>query len=152
MTGPEFSEDGADVAQISAHLKACDASFIPRLSDRVDIAGYAEKLAAKARRLEAWDGGDLLGLVAVYCNAPDRQRAFITNVSVLPRAQGKSIASQLMARCIEATRNAGFCRLELEVGVQNESAMVFYGKHGFRVVSADYGMATMAFELNGMER
>ena len=149
MTGLEFSDGRADATQICGHLQACDAMFIPRLSERVAIAGYAEKLAARARRFEAWDGGELVGLVAAYCNAPDRRQAFITSVSVLPKAQGRGIASQLMDRCIAAVRDAGFARLELEVGAKNESAIALYGKHGLRLVAENGGMAVMAVELNG---
>jgi ribosomal protein S18 acetylase RimI-like enzyme len=149
MTGPEFTEDKADAAQICAHLQACDASFIPRLSDRVDLAGYAGKLAARARRFEAWEDGALVGLVAAYCNAPDRRQAFITSVSVLPQAQGRGIASRLVEHCIAATREAGFGRLSLEVGAENEGARGLYGKHGLRVISEDGDMAVMAIELDG---
>lgn len=145
----EFAEDRSTDAQIRAHLEACDPHFVPRLSERVDIPAYAEKLAAKSRRFEAWNGEELVGLVAAYCNAPDRGKAFITSVSILPQEAGKGIASQLVARCIEAIREAGFGRLELEVGAANESALALYGKHGFRFVSQDAGMAKMTLELDG---
>ena len=148
MSGVEFSEDTADSALICAHLEACDASFIPHLSDRVDLADYAAKLAAKARRFEAWDQGELVGLVAAYCNGVDRQRAFVTSVSVLPQAQGRGIASQLVMRCISATRNAGFAKLELEVDSANERAVALYAKHGFYKFSEDGSTSAMTIELN----
>lgn len=149
MTAVVYREDSAGAAQICAHLGACDAAFILRLSARVEIAAYAEKLAARARRFEAWGGDELVGLVAAYCNAADRQQAFITSVSVLPHAQGQGIASQLVERCIAAIREAGFRRLELEVGAENKGAIALYEKHGLRAVSDAGGTALMAIELNG---
>lgn len=151
MNGLMFAEDKADAAQIRAHLEACDPAFIPRLSERVDLADYAHKLAAKARRFEAWDGGELAGLVAAYCNAPDREQAFVTSVSVLPQAQGRGIASQLVGRCLAAIRDSGFRRLQLEVGAQNQGARALYEKHGLRFASEAGGMAVMTIELDGME-
>ncbi len=150
MSGLEYGENRSDAAQIRAHLEACDAGFIPRLSDRVDIADYAGKLAAGAHRFEAWEGGELVGLVAVYCNAPDRRQAFITSVSVLPNARGRGIASQLVERCVTATRHASFGRLDLEVGAENEGARALYGKLGFCVVAEADGVTMMSIELNRM--
>jgi ribosomal protein S18 acetylase RimI-like enzyme len=116
------------------------------------LAVYAGKLTANARRFEAWDRGELVGLVAAYCNAGDRQRAFVTNVSVLPQAQGKGIASQLVRRCISATRRAGFGRLELEVDTANARAVALYARHGFCRISEGGGTAAMAIELDGTKR
>lgn len=152
MSGLEFSEDTADAARIRAHLEACDANFVPRLSDRIDLTDYAAKLAAKARRFEAWDRGELVGLVAAYCNEGNRQRAFVTNVSVLPQAQGRGIASQLIGRCISEARGAGFGRLELEVGTANSRALALYARHGFYQISEGGGTAAMTIELNGTKR
>lgn len=148
MSSLEFSEDTADAARIRAHLEACDASFIPPLSDRVDLAAYVGKLTAHARRFEAWDAGELVGLLAAYCNCSDRRRAFVTNVSVSPQAQGKGIASQLVSRCISATRSAGFGQLELEVDCANDRAVALYARHGFRKTLEIGGTAAMTIELN----
>lgn len=152
MSVLEFREDTADATRIRAHLEACDASFIPRLSDRVDLADYAGKLADKSWRFEAWDQAELVGLVAAYCNEGDRRRAFVTNVSVLPQAEGRGIATQLVGRCISAARGAGFGRLELEVSAANARALALYAKHGFCKTSEAGGTAAMTIELNGMKR
>jgi ribosomal protein S18 acetylase RimI-like enzyme len=147
MTGLEFAEDKADAAHIREHLNLCDAAFIPRLSDRVNIAEYAQKIVARARRFEAWQDGELVGLVAAYCNAPDGQAAFVTSVSVLPLAQGIGIGSLLMQRCIAAIRATGLRRIELEVGVDNASAIAVYRKQGFDLASARDGSARMTLDL-----
>lgn len=127
----EYCRDRASEAEIAVHLRACDDGFVPRLSERVDINGYASKIFEKAHRFEAWANGELAGLVAVYCNASDRNIAFVTSVSVLPHWQGRSIASRLVVDCIAHVRGLGFARLELEVGGNNESAIALYRKHSF---------------------
>lgn len=142
-----FTQGKASVAQIAAHLHACDAVFEPPLSDRVDIAAYADKIAAKAGRFEAWAGDELAGLLAAYCNAPDRGTAFVTSVSVLPAWQDRGMASCLLENCIAHVRELGFSRIELEVGGNNEAAITLYEKHGFSAIGKQGDMVKMALDL-----
>jgi hypothetical protein len=75
--------------QLLTHLHACDADFSPALSTRVHMGRYAEKINQNAVRFEAWAAGELVGLVAMYCNDHSTGVAFITHVSVLPIWQGQ---------------------------------------------------------------
>lgn len=148
MTQPIASPlSKADVAQIAAHLQACDAAFVPPLSGRVDIDAYARKIDDKAQRFEAWHDGELVGLVAAYCNAPDRSVAFVTSVSVLPDWQGRGIASHLLENCIGHIRELGFARIELEVDSGNGAARALYEKHGFIVGSTEGRSVIMTLDL-----
>ena len=72
----EICINQADPEQIAEHLRACDASFTPPLSGRLEISGYAQKIADKANRFEAWAEGELVGLVAAYCNVTGNPTAF----------------------------------------------------------------------------
>jgi GNAT superfamily N-acetyltransferase/SAM-dependent methyltransferase len=127
----EICTNKADPEQIAAHLRTCDASFTPRLSDRLELSGYAQKIADKANRFEAWAEGELIGLVAAYFNNTETRTAFVTSVSVLPGWQGRRVASQLVSHCIAYADRNGFRRIELEVSVQNTAAVRLYEKHGF---------------------
>ena len=127
----EICTNQADPEQIAKHLRACDASFTPPLSGRLEISGYAQKIADKANRFEAWAEGELVGLVAAYCNDTESRTAFITSVSILPGWQGRRVASQLVSQCIAYADRNGFRRIELEVSVQNTAAVRLYEKHGF---------------------
>lgn len=126
----------ADAAEVSAHLRACDASFVPPLGERVDLDAYAAKIVAQAERFEAWAGDSLAGLVAAYCNDPTRRIAFVTSVSVLPARQGHGLASRLLQDCIADVRRAGFERVELEVDSHNAPAARLYRKFGFEPAGA----------------
>lgn len=132
-TAIEMLRNRATVAEIAAHLRACDGVFVPPLSERVDLDDYAEKIVQRAERFEAWSNGQLAGLVAMYCNDPERQTAFVTSVSVLPARQGEGIASRLLQACTESVRQTAFKRIELEVGAFNSAATRLYKKHGFAV-------------------
>lgn len=128
-----FASNRATVAQIALHMAACDHAFLPPLSSRVDLRTYASKMAARAQRIEAWSGGELIGLVAAYCDDSARQRAFITNVSVLPAHHGRGIGNSLVTRCLSYLRSVRFARVELEVNQQNMAALALYAKHGFEI-------------------
>lgn len=127
----ELRANRAGVAELTAHLSRCDAAFVPPLSGRVAIDAYAQKMMDKAMRFEAWHAGELVGLVATYCNDPEKRTAFITSVSVLPSWQGRGIAAKLMAHCIDHVRGQGFGYIELEVDQRNLAAVTLYEKYGF---------------------
>lgn len=138
MTGTviEMARNRADATQVAAHLRACDAMFVPPLGGRVDLDAYARKIVQRAERFEAWSGDLLAGLVAVYCNHAERGSAFVTSVSVLPPRHGEGIALRLMQGCISYVRATGFARIELEFDLENGAATALYRKLGFTATRA----------------
>ncbi len=126
-----FAVNTATVTEIAEHLSRCDASFIPPLSDRVEIEEYARRIGLRAERFEAWAGGILVGLVAVYLSDEDRRCAFVTNVSVDRGHQRLGIASTLVAMCIEHAARDGLEKIELEVDGENIAALDLYARIGF---------------------
>lgn len=139
--------DSADAARIESLLRRCDTSFVPPLSHRVDLAGYAAKLAAHARLLEAWEGGDLAGLVAIYCNDKPDGIAFVSNVSVAPTHTRRGIAGRLLDEALALARAEGMREARLEVGNMNAAAIALYRKHGFAQDEAQGGMLRMSLPL-----
>jgi ribosomal protein S18 acetylase RimI-like enzyme len=131
--------------EIEKHLRHCDAEFVAALSDKVSIGSYARKIFERSVRFEAWADGELIGLVAAYCNEPRHETAFITNVSVLPGWTSRGSASVLMSNCIEHARSSGFRRVALEVSVENSRALNLYKKFGF--VAGDASGAVVPMEL-----
>lgn len=139
--------NAASADQIAAHLSLCDAEFVPPLSGRVEIENYARKIASKAIRLEAWSGGTLVGLVAVYCNDMEKGIAYITSVSVLREWTGKRVAGQLLSRCIEYAKTSGMQQLSLEVADANAPAIKLYEGSGFVVGKTNPPFVTMHLQL-----
>jgi len=147
----EFLLNKASAAQIAEHLLRCDADFVPPLSGRVKIRDYAQKIASKATRFEAWSGGTLVGLVAAYCNDHEKRITYITSVSVLKSLTGKGIAARLIGRCIENAKASGMWQVSLEVAVDNTSAIMLYRKSGFVAGKADAPFVTMNLSLESGE-
>lgn len=147
-----FERGRACAEQVVAHLQACDKSFVPVLSGRVNIAEYGKKIAEHALCFEAWSDGELVGLVATYCNATDRQLAYITSVSILPSWQGRGIATRLLETCVNYVHELGFAYVELEVALVNEPAIALYKKHEFVLGKELGGMAKMSLDLRREDR
>jgi len=118
--------------EIFLHLTECSDTFIPPLAERVDINEYAKKIYEKSVTFEAWNENLFVGFIAAYFNENASGSTFITNVSVLRKFAGLGIASKLLDMCIEHARNNGFLELALQVHKNNNPAIRFYNKFGFK--------------------
>ena len=147
-----LGQDESTPTQIAEHLRRCGVDFRPALSDRVDIDEYAQKIGSRAMRFEAWAGGTLVGLAAVYANDPTGEMAFLTSVSVVRDHQGQGVATALLARVIDSTRRKGFKRLALEVERENVAAVRLYTRAGFATGAEQDRMIQMDLELQGSGR
>lgn len=143
----QYADNRSSLNEVLQHLKVCDNSFTPPLSTRVNLDTYALKIREKAHRYEAWQGDQLIGLLAAYCNAPHKRVAFITSVSVLPSCIGKGVASQLMAHCIYTLQQQSFKFLQLEVATTNLPAIKLYQKFGFSSECAQGAALLMTLTL-----
>ncbi|WP_191969969.1 GNAT family N-acetyltransferase [Methylobacterium planeticum] len=144
---PRYDRNRSRVADVHAHLLLCEGSFSPPLGDRVSIDDYAAKLVARAGRFEAWAGSDLIGLVAIYCNAPDRQDAFVTNVSVVPHRVREGIGLRLLGDATTYVRSLAFRRLVLSVD-RSAGALGLYHRSGFQAEASDGETMRMVLGLS----
>src|SRR5947199_10259617 len=98
MSSLQYRHDTATTDDVHAHLTRCDADFTPPLSARLDLGDYAAKLAERAARSEAWEGGRLVGLVAAYVT-PGAPEAFISHVSVGSELRGHGVDAARITHC-----------------------------------------------------
>ncbi len=132
-----FSINTSKAQEIKRHLVACDETFHPPLSSKVDLAEYSKKLADCATRFEAWSDGELVGLVSAYCDNVESGSAYVTNVSVLPAFTGRGIARRLLSSCRDHASGKGFVSLSLEVDPKAQSALYLYHGLGFQFEDLD---------------
>jgi ribosomal protein S18 acetylase RimI-like enzyme len=118
-------------SDISTHLALCDAHFVPPLSSRVDVLEYAQKLASNAVRFEAWEGANLIGLLAAYCNDHVMRVAHITNISVVPMRVNNGVGTMLLQHGIAHIASLEMRSITLAVAQQNTNAIKMYAHHGF---------------------
>lgn len=136
-----FQESQASEIDIQKHLISCDDSFIPKLSSKVSIVNYAQKIKSNAITFEAWMNNELIGLVAAYINHPPS--AFITSVSIKNNYQKRGIANQLINNCKIYALTNGCSEIFLEVSSLNSSAITLYKKHDFKSYLVDGELTKM---------
>lgn len=130
-------------------LLACNEHFIPKLSERVDLKQYSQKIFRKATNFEAWTGDNLIGIVSVYFNpSANGSFGYITNVCVVKEFAGMGVAQKLMDLCIKHAADNKINRLELEVNTQNVLAIRFYKKHNFTIVREENNAFFMQLKIN----
>lgn len=127
----EYSSNKSTLNDIFNHLSLCEDLFVPPLSKSLNIKDYSLKIFNKAYRVEAWYDGQLIGLVALYCNDFISKKSFISNVSVLKEFGRKGIAKQLLKKTITISNELGFKLIELEVNKNNINAINLYEKLNF---------------------
>ena len=148
----KFLLNKASEAEIAEHLLNCDTDFVPPLSERVDVADYAKKIAQKALRIEAWSGRTLVGIVAVYCNDQATCIAYITSVSVLKDWTGEGVATQLLDQCVRHVQEMGMQQIRLEVTSENLPAIKLYEKRGFSVENVNELVVSMRLLIESGEK
>jgi ribosomal protein S18 acetylase RimI-like enzyme len=126
-----FSVGNATADDVRSHLIACNESFRNRLLGIWDLDIYSKKLETDALTFEAWEGQQLVGIVAGYVNNLQQGFSFVSNVSVLPSYYRRGIASGLLAQFIDHSRRLGFRGVMLSVDESNNAALNFYEKLGF---------------------
>lgn len=138
-----YAQNTSSSAEIHRHLKHCDGHFLPRLSDRVNLLEYAEKLGLYSERFEAWTDSALVGLVAIYVNDKETQLAHISNVSVAPEWQRQQIAQKLLSKALEHAQSLHFPVIRLTVDERSEGAVALYAKFGFKVFGSGGSLLSM---------
>ena len=147
-TAINYTVKKATEATILSHLILCDESFVPPLSDRVNLAEYAKKIFEKSISFEAWKNQqNLIGLIAAYFNETQPPSAFITNVSTDKNFMGLGIASQLLKNCIGYAKENNCFEIYLEVNSKNLPAINFYKKYHFIQTEIKGGNLILKLEI-----
>lgn len=83
-----------------------------------------------ARYLVAEAGGRMIGFAGIWCVVDEAQ---LMKIGVLPECQGQGVGHALMDQLITLSQREGCISMTLEVRVNNEKALSFYGGLGFYV-------------------
>lgn len=109
-----------------------DKDFPTALSARIDLRGYAIKLAEKAFLSATIRDDRIVGLVAIYCNDIENRYAYIPLVAVDRDYRGQKISKSLMTCAIIYAKDNGFNILGLHA--ENPIALKLYKTLGFSII------------------
>lgn len=149
MTGLSFSLNKSTSADILDHFKSCEFEFKARIERRILLSDYSKKLARNAERIEAWIDGQLVGLVAVYCNSSNSQIAYISNVSIAPQHRGMGLAKTLVKHCLNRGQEMGFNIFKLEVHSDNKIALSVYKRLHFKIENEIDSLVLLTLTIDG---
>jgi ribosomal protein S18 acetylase RimI-like enzyme len=121
-------------------ITEADARAPYSLLNGQDVDAYVDKLKNKAEVLTWLDSGDVIGVIAFYCNDPKKQAAFITMVLVDPKSAGRGIGRALTNQVLSVARSRGFASVKLSVHRDNFPARRTYEACGFEIIddTSDY--------------
>lgn len=126
--------------------RLCDKDFIPRLSSKVDIDDYCQKLYQKADTLSLLHNNQVVGLVSLYTNNLEARIAYVSSVCLLKEFRGKGYARLLLSKALEYAKAKGMLSIQLEVGQDNIAAIGLYHSFGFKFI--ENRAATKILELH----
>ena len=150
MSNYLFKLARADRDTLSCHLKEVSDTFTPPLDTYVAIDEYVEKLFTKAQHCLAFDHlGNLVGLIAFYLDT-EISRAFVSNVSISPKLQGKGLGKEMFEYFQEQIllNECCFSMIELEVRAENKSAISFYENLDFYIYNENRLVVSMRKDFN----
>lgn len=110
----------------------CDEDFIPKLSSRVNIGNYCNKLLSKADIISLHLNEKLVGVLAIYLNDFINKVAFISSVCILKEYRGLGFSKILLEKAFDISKEKKFLKIKLEVGKNNLPAITLYKNFGFK--------------------
>ena len=135
----------SDIERLEKILWELDETIIPRLSERVDIREYAQKLSQRAELYYARFGDKDIGNCAIYMNGSSV--GFISSIALKKEWQNKGIGKRLWRAIITQAKTKGIQTIELLVYEKNDAAITFYKKLGFRKKEMGDSWITMWYEV-----
>lgn len=121
-----------DSSEKRAIIECCDKSFIRPLTTRNDFEGLFSKIDNYAFFFAIFNGHNPIGYSVLYANDAQTKVGYISIIAVLNNMQNKHVGSALMQKCIETSAEKGMTYIRLEVLKNNESAILFYERWGFK--------------------
>jgi ribosomal protein S18 acetylase RimI-like enzyme len=93
-----------------------------------------------------------VGLVAAYMNDIRTRTGFITSVTVAKAFMGRGIATALLDRCLDRSRQEGMQVIGLEVSTESREAIRLYEKLGFSELERKGEIVLMTLTISAKRR
>lgn len=131
-----FFTKAIGVAQLKEFLISIDHSFLPKLSNRIDIDSYSEKLIRRAITFSIIHKptNKIIACIAVYANNQENQEAYIPVLGTLEDFRKQGLIKELFQNVENYLFNKNYKSINLETWV-GSTALNYYIKNGFYIKS-----------------
>lgn len=140
MTGKlEFKiiESGvtSQIEHVQDFIEEQDTAFKPKISTKVSIPVYVEKLYKHAQIITCQSSDRIIGLSAFYCQPEDNEYSFWSYLAVNNSYSGKGIAKRLISIMID------YCKKQKMKGIKTSTwkgnkAVNLYISFGFEITES----------------
>ena len=120
-----------DREELKKFLIQEDSSFIERLSSRVNIEDYNNKIIKNATIYGVKVENDIVAIIAYYRNDYETNIAYLTYLCVNSKYRKNNLATKLLNIMVNDCIEKNFKIIRLETDKQNNIARKFYEKKGF---------------------
>ena len=117
---------------IYSFLVSMNNEYNPPLDAKVKLANYADKILDNAILFVEKDISGIVGMVVLYCNDENKEKAYIPLVGVLPAYQRKGLAKKLMYEAISYVKSKDF--KVIGIHSNNSIAINAYCNLGFEII------------------
>jgi GNAT superfamily N-acetyltransferase len=139
---PIEPRDDADIAAVIRHVMpefGADGPGFAIHDAEVDTMSRSYGSARRAYFVVEKGGRAIGGAGIAPLDGGDGETCELRKMYFLPEARGMGAASQLMRRCLDAARRAGFSRCYLETLTGMDAAQAVYFRHGVTRIDAPMG-------------
>jgi len=145
----QFEIKELSVLEISDFFKIHDNDYFEKLSDRVNINDYSEKLLESSIQFTLWDNVNLIGLSPCYFNNVKEKVGYISSLTIKEGFRGRKLGSKLISRISEYAKENGFNVVMVKIHYLNEKSHQFYKKNGFTdfIKDKDNGFRLLRLEV-----
>lgn len=123
----------ADKERFSRFLREEDEAFTPSLSSRMDLDVYSDRVMKFGRVIAAFDGDEIVGLVAFYNNDNETWIGAFTLLAVKKKFKRRGLGRFLFSEGIQEMKRAGMKRIRFQTSSENP-AVAMYRQFGFEVM------------------
>lgn len=146
----QFQIEELSILEISDFFKAHDNDYFEKLSDRVDINDYSEKLLESSVKFTLRDNVDLVGLSPCYFNNIKEKIGYISSLTIKDGFRGKKLGSEMIKQISTYANKRNFNTVMVKIHYENINSLHFYLKNGFVdfIQDKENGFRLLRLEIN----
>ena len=150
INNQQFRIEELSILEISDFFKEHDNDYFEKLSDRVDIVEYSQKLLDSAVQFTLRKDVDLIGLSPCYFNNDKEKIGYISSLTIKDGHRGRKLGSAMIKQIEQYAKEKNYHTVMVKIHHDNHISHNFYLKNGFFdfIVDEDNSFRLLRLELS----